>query len=68
MAKVLNYKGVLYVAANRKAPKSFRRPATCGNCGRTWDDGIPTGLTPTPAGRCPFEYMHGHNKEEPSKP
>ena len=25
--------------------------ATCGNCGRSWDDSIVTGITPTPAGR-----------------
>lgn len=27
---------------------------TCGTCGRTWSDEE----TPTPAGRCPFEYDH----------
>lgn len=32
--------------------------ATCGTCGRSWDDGKVTSLTPTPAGRCPFEYFH----------
>jgi hypothetical protein len=31
--------------------------ATCGDCGRAWDDSIPTSLTPAPAGRCPFEDM-----------
>ena len=30
---------------------------TCGNCGRSWDDSLVTSITPTPAGRCPFEYM-----------
>lgn len=33
--------------------------ATCGECGRSWDDAIPTGLTPVPSGRCPFEAFHG---------
>ncbi len=33
-------------------------PATCGNCGLTWDDGISTSWTPVPSGRCPFEYFH----------
>jgi hypothetical protein len=33
-------------------------PAQCGTCGRWWDDGIVTGWTPTPSGRCPFEYWH----------
>jgi hypothetical protein len=33
-------------------------PTGCGNCGRWWDDSISTALTPTPAGRCPFEYGH----------
>jgi hypothetical protein len=31
---------------------------TCGECGRSWDDGIPTGYTPAPSGRCPFESFH----------
>ena len=30
---------------------------TCGDCGRAWDDSIITGVTPAPAGRCPFEGM-----------
>ncbi len=33
--------------------------ATCGHCGRSWDDGIITSMTPTPSARCPFEYYHG---------
>lgn len=32
--------------------------ATCGTCGRSWDDGVVTGMTPTPSARCPFEYFH----------
>lgn len=32
--------------------------ATCGHCGRTWDDGIASAVTPTPSARCPFEYSH----------
>lgn len=31
--------------------------ATCGQCGRTWDDTIPTSYTPAPSARCPFEGM-----------
>lgn len=31
---------------------------TCGTCGRSWDDAIPTTWTPAPSGRCPFEYYH----------
>lgn len=31
--------------------------ATCGDCGRSWDDSIATSMTPTPAARCPFEGM-----------
>lgn len=34
--------------------------ATCGACGRSWDDDRASGLTPTPSGRCPFEYEHEH--------
>lgn len=32
--------------------------ATCGECGRAWDDAIPTEYTPAPAARCPFELFH----------
>lgn len=32
--------------------------ATCGTCGRTWDDGVITSMTPAPSGRCPFEAFH----------
>jgi hypothetical protein len=32
--------------------------ATCGECGRSWDDSVSTSMTPTPAGRCPFEAFH----------
>jgi hypothetical protein len=35
-----------------------RRAATCGTCGRSWDDTISTSMTPVPSGRCPFEYEH----------
>jgi hypothetical protein len=34
---------------------------TCGTCGLSWDDAVPTEWTPTPAARCPFEYFH-HNE------
>lgn len=33
-------------------------PATCGTCGRTWDDAVGTEWTPAPSARCPFEYFH----------
>ncbi|AYD82172.1 hypothetical protein KNU13_gp86 [Gordonia phage Turuncu] len=33
----------------------------CGECGRSWDDAIATSWTPTPSGRCPFEYDHGRS-------
>lgn len=33
---------------------------TCGHCGLSWDDDIPTSLTPAPSARCPFEYFHKH--------
>ncbi len=48
----------------RLVPPS-RSIATCGHCGRSWDDSIPTHLTPVPAGRCPFEYSHRYR--EPRK-
>lgn len=33
-------------------------PMTCGHCGLTWDDAVPTEYTPTPSARCPFEAFH----------
>jgi hypothetical protein len=38
--------------------------ATCNNCGRSWDDGVSTARTPTPAGRCPFEEFHDDHEQE----
>lgn len=32
--------------------------ATCGDCGRSWDDAKSTSITPVPSGRCPFEAFH----------
>ena len=32
--------------------------ATCGACHVSWDDDKPTGYTPAPGGRCPFEAFH----------
>ena len=37
--------------------------ATCGHCGRSWDDAKVTELTPTPAARCPFEYFHVYDND-----
>jgi hypothetical protein len=31
---------------------------TCGQCGRSWDDGVVTSMTPAPSARCPFEAFH----------
>lgn len=41
--------------------------ATCGHCGLSWDDGISTSMTPTPSGRCPFEYFHIYPKDKKKK-
>lgn len=49
------YQGVRYLAPWKPAPATFAR---CNTCGRAWDDDKPTGLTPVPSGRCPFEHMH----------
>jgi hypothetical protein len=35
--------------------------ATCGTCGRSWDDGKPTSWTPAPSARCPFEDFHAND-------
>lgn len=34
------------------------KATVCGTCGRGWDDSVSTSLTPTPSGRCPFEWDH----------
>jgi hypothetical protein len=57
--KFRTYKGVKYVAPHGAAPDHFAR---CGTCHRAWDDYKSTDLTPTPSGRCPFEYMHKAGK------
>lgn len=49
------WKGVRYVAPHRPAPATFAR---CLTCFRAWNDDKPTAWTPTPSGRCPFEYWH----------
>lgn len=41
--------------------------ATCGTCGRSWDDATPTGWTPAPSGRCPFEEFHPEDEPEESE-
>lgn len=48
-----------YLAQTLKKGRDARLDlVTCGHCGRIWDDGIPTGWTPAPGGRCPFEEWH----------
>jgi hypothetical protein len=37
--------------------------ATCGACGLTWNDAAVSSKTPTPGGRCPFEYVHEEAEE-----
>lgn len=41
-----------------KPGESAKDRMRCGTCGREWDDGIVTSMTPTPAARCPFESFH----------
>ena len=42
--------------------------ATCGECGRSWDDAAPTAYTPVPSARCPFEAYHGPKTWEEANP
>lgn len=37
--------------------ESHQHIATCGQCGRSWDDSVVTHCTPAPSARCPFEGM-----------
>lgn len=48
-----------------KQGQKARDIATCGTCGLSWDDSISTSITPTPSGRCPFEYFHDEIEDEP---
>lgn len=61
--------GSRHMSILRRIPRDFPvRPlrrstkrkgrTTCGTCGLAWDDDKITGMTPAPAGRCPFEYFH----------
>lgn len=42
--------------------------ATCGTCGRSWDDDIITSMTPAPGARCPFEPFHVEDAPAPALP
>lgn len=46
--------------------QAARDKATCGTCGRSWDDSIPTTYTPAPSARCPFEAFHDEKPEAPA--
>lgn len=46
-----------------KEGQAAKDRVTCGHCNRSWDDGISTSMTPTPAGRCPFEEFHEYPEE-----
>lgn len=37
--------------------------ATCGTCGRSWNDAQISDVTPAPAGRCPFEDSPEHERD-----
>jgi len=58
--RLYTYKGVRYTSKAQTIRNGGPPPGwcKCGTCGRSWDDSKSTGLTPTPAGRCPFEYWH----------
>ncbi len=61
MAKIYKTKeGVKYVGRHQPSPSSFKDPATCGTCHRTWDDAIVTSITPSPSALCPF--CHGGSR------
>lgn len=40
---------------------------TCGHCGLSWDDSIPTSYTPAPSARCPFEEFHIYEEDADSE-
>ena len=41
-----------------KPGQSAKDRMECGTCGRAWDDAKVTGMTSSPAARCPFESFH----------
>ena len=47
-----------YPVKQLKPGQAAQQRATCGTCGRSWDDAIVTSMTPAPAARCPFEAFH----------
>jgi hypothetical protein len=51
--------------ANTDGPDGEHKPdlATCGHCGRTWDNARISSLTPAPSARCPFEYAHTYEDD-----
>lgn len=60
-AEVARVRGIIRRGRkNRSGPNGEHVPrmTTCGACGRTWDDGRGSELTPAPSARCPFEYVH----------
>lgn len=54
----IDNRGVAYVPDGRGWLDLPAGWAMCGTCYRAWDDTTPTSVTPTPSGRCPFEYGH----------
>ena len=43
--------------------KTREEIATCGTCGKSWNDALITGSTPAPSGRCPYESSHDEIEE-----
>jgi hypothetical protein len=50
------------ITRRTKTVQRHRDIVTCGHCGRSWDDSIPTSMTPAPAGRCPFEGLRRYRR------
>lgn len=38
--------------------KTREQIATCGECGKSWNDALITSRTPAPSSRCPYENIH----------
>ena len=53
-------------AVTRKDPETGKPIvdlATCGHCGRTWNDAAISSKTPAPSARCPFEHLHKYSDD-----
>lgn len=67
MCKIPSTHPVKNLIKGSAAYRNAKCLATCGTCGRSWDDAVVTSMTPAPSARCPFEYYHKEYKSQAAK-